>query len=67
VPFPLLSGVPTSTIDAVHARAAWLDVAAGEEVTRRWESDRFFCIVLSGRYDIRGARDLRLTSLTWSR
>jgi CRP-like cAMP-binding protein len=49
---PLLSGVPTSTIDAVHARAAWLDVAAGEEVTRRWESDRFFYIVLSGRYDV---------------
>ena len=48
--------MPTSTIDAVHARAAWLDVAAGEEVTRRWESDRFFYIVLSGRYDIRGAR-----------
>ena len=49
---PLLSGVPTSTIDAVHARAAWLDVAAGEEVTRRWDSDRFFYIVLSGRYDV---------------
>ena len=49
---PLLSGVPTSTIDAVHARAAWLDVAAGEEITRRWESDRFFYIVLSGRYDV---------------
>ena len=49
---PLLSGVPASTIDAVHARAAWLDVAVGEEVTRRWESDRFFYIVLSGRYDV---------------
>jgi MFS family permease len=34
------------------ARAAWLDVAAREEVTRRWESDRFFYIVLSGRYDV---------------
>jgi aromatic-L-amino-acid/L-tryptophan decarboxylase len=49
---PLLSGVPTSTIDAVQARAAWLDVAAGEEVTRRWDSDRFFYIILSGRYDV---------------
>jgi CRP-like cAMP-binding protein len=26
-------------------------VAAGEEVIRRWDSDRFFYIVLSGRYD----------------
>ena len=48
---PLLSGVPDSTIQAVHARAAWFDVAAGEEVIRRWDSDRFFYIVLSGRYD----------------
>jgi aromatic-L-amino-acid/L-tryptophan decarboxylase len=49
---PLLSGVPGTTIQAVHARAACLDVAAGEEVTRRWDSDRFFYIVLSGRYDV---------------
>jgi aromatic-L-amino-acid decarboxylase len=49
---PLLSGVPGSTMDAVHARAAYVDVAAGEEVTRRWDSDRFFYIVLSGRYDV---------------
>ena len=47
---PLLSGVPDSTIQAVHARAARFDVAAGEEVIRRWDSDRFFYIVLSGRY-----------------
>jgi CRP-like cAMP-binding protein len=26
-------------------------VADGEEVIRRWDSDRFFYIVLSGRYD----------------
>ena len=51
-PSPCCPACPTSTIDAVHARAAWLDVAAGEEVTRRWESDRFFYIVLSGRYDV---------------
>jgi aromatic-L-amino-acid/L-tryptophan decarboxylase len=49
---PLLSGVPDSTIQAVHARAACLDVAAGQEITRRWDSDRFFYIVLSGRYDV---------------
>jgi aromatic-L-amino-acid/L-tryptophan decarboxylase len=49
---PLLAGVPGSTIQAVHARAACFDVAAGEELTRRWDSDRFFYIVLSGRYDV---------------
>ena len=49
---PMLSGVPGSTIQAIHARAACLDVAAGQEVTRRWDSDRFFYVVLSGRYDV---------------
>jgi hypothetical protein len=49
---PLLSGVPDSTIHAVHGRGAYVDVAAGEEITRRWDSDRFFYIILSGRYDI---------------
>ena len=49
---PLLSGVPASTSHAVHARGVSLDVAAGEEVIRRWDSDRFFYIVLSGRYDV---------------
>ncbi len=48
---PLLSGVPGSTIQAVHVRGVCLDVAAGEEVIRRWDADRFFYIVLSGRYD----------------
>ena len=49
---PLLSGVPASTRHAVHARGVALDVAAGEEVIRRWDSDRFFYIVLAGRYDV---------------
>ena len=49
---PLLSGVPYSTIRAVRARAVCLDVAAGEEVIRRWDSDRSFYVILSGRYDI---------------
>jgi glutamate/tyrosine decarboxylase-like PLP-dependent enzyme len=49
---PLLCGVPDSTIQAVRARAVCLDVAAGEEVIRRWDSDRFFYLVLSGRYDV---------------
>ena len=48
---PLLSGVPGSTIHAVQARGVWVDVAAGEEVIRRWDSDRFFYIILSGTYD----------------
>src|SRR5271165_853676 len=49
---PLLSRVPDSIIQAVHARAALLEVTAGDDVTRRWDSDRFFYIVLSGRYDV---------------
>ena len=49
---PLLSGVPASARHAVHARGVALDVAAGEEVIRRWDSDRFFYIVLAGRYDV---------------
>jgi aromatic-L-amino-acid/L-tryptophan decarboxylase len=48
---PLLAGVPGSTIQAIHARGVGVDVAAGEEVIRRWDSDRSFYIVLSGRYD----------------
>ena len=49
---PLLSGVPDSTIRAVRARAVRLDAAAGEQVVRRWASDRSFYIILSGRYDV---------------
>jgi hypothetical protein len=49
---PLLSGVPASARHAVHARGVWLDVATGEEVIRRWDADRFFYIVLAGRYDV---------------
>jgi len=49
---PLLSGVPDSTIRAVRARAARLDVAVGEEVVRRWDSGRSFYVILSGRYDV---------------
>jgi hypothetical protein len=49
---PLLAGVPASVIRGVHARGVWLDVAAGEEVVRRWASGRLFYIILSGRYDV---------------
>ena len=37
---------------AIQARGVSLDVAAAEEVIRRWDSDRFFYIVLAGRYDV---------------
>jgi len=46
---PLLSGVPASIRHAVQARGICLDVAAGEEVIRRWDADRFFYIVLAER------------------
>jgi aromatic-L-amino-acid/L-tryptophan decarboxylase len=49
---PLLAGVSGSTIQGVLARGVWLDVAAGDEVIRRWDADRLFYIVLSGRYDV---------------
>jgi len=49
---PLLSGVPASARHAVHARGVSVDIAAGEEVIRRWNADRFFYIVLAGRYDV---------------
>jgi aromatic-L-amino-acid/L-tryptophan decarboxylase len=49
---PLLSGVSASTRHAVRARGVHVDVAAGEEIIRRWDSDRDFYIVLAGRYDI---------------
>jgi glutamate/tyrosine decarboxylase-like PLP-dependent enzyme len=49
---PLLSGVPAATRHAVQARGLCLDVAAGEEVIRRWDADRSFYIVLAGRYDV---------------
>jgi glutamate/tyrosine decarboxylase-like PLP-dependent enzyme len=48
----LLAGVPDRTIQAVRARAVPVDVSAGEEVVRRWDSDRFFYIILSGGYDV---------------
>jgi aromatic-L-amino-acid decarboxylase len=49
---PLLAGLPDSVIQAVRARGTCVDVAAGEEVIRRWESDRSFYITLSGQYDV---------------
>ena len=48
----LLSGVPESTVQALRARATCLDVAAGDEVIQRWDSDRSFYIILSGRYRV---------------
>jgi glutamate/tyrosine decarboxylase-like PLP-dependent enzyme len=49
---PLLSGAADSTVQAVRARGVHLDTAGGEEVIRRWDSDRSFYIVLSGRYEV---------------
>jgi hypothetical protein len=49
---PLLAGVPAAARHAVRARGVWVDVAAGEEVIRRWDADRFFYIALAGRYDV---------------
>ena len=49
---PMLSGVTDSTIHAVRARGVVVDAAAGEEIIRRWDADRSFYLVLSGRYDV---------------
>jgi uridine kinase len=49
---PLLAGVPAAARHAVRARGVHLDVAAGDEVIRRWDADRFFYIALAGRYDV---------------
>jgi glutamate/tyrosine decarboxylase-like PLP-dependent enzyme len=49
---PLLAGLPAAATHAVRARGTCLDVAAGEEVIRRWDADRFFYIALAGRYDV---------------
>jgi aromatic-L-amino-acid/L-tryptophan decarboxylase len=49
---PLLADVPGSVIQAVRDRGTRVDVAAGEEVIRRWDADRFFYIALSGRYEV---------------
>ena len=49
---PLLAGVPAAARHAIRARGVRVDVAAGEEVIRRWDADRFFYIVLAGRYDV---------------
>ncbi len=48
----LLSRVPDSTIQDVRARAVSLDVTTGEEVIHRWDSDRSFYLILSGRYTV---------------
>jgi hypothetical protein len=49
---PLLDGVAAETRQAIRARGAFVDVAAGDDVTRRWDSDRFFYLILAGRYDV---------------
>jgi glutamate/tyrosine decarboxylase-like PLP-dependent enzyme len=49
---PLLAGAAAATLDAVHARAASVYTAPGQVIIRRWDSDRFFYLVLAGRYDV---------------
>ena len=49
---PLLADLPDSVIQAVRDRGTCVNVAAGEEIIRRWDADRFFYITLSGRYDV---------------
>jgi aromatic-L-amino-acid/L-tryptophan decarboxylase len=49
---PLLAGLPDSVIRAVRDRGSCVTVAAGAEIIRRWDADRFFYITLSGRYDV---------------
>jgi aromatic-L-amino-acid/L-tryptophan decarboxylase len=48
----LLAQVAGATLRTIRARAARLDTAAGEEVTRRWDSDRSFYLIVSGRFDV---------------
>ena len=49
---PLLAGVAAATRRAIWDRGVFLDAAAGDDVTRRWDSDRFFYLILTGRYDV---------------
>ena len=49
---PLLAGLPDSVIRAVRDRGSCVNVAAGEQIIRRWDADRSFYITLSGRYDV---------------
>jgi aromatic-L-amino-acid/L-tryptophan decarboxylase len=48
----LLARVAGSTLRAIRARATCLDATAGEQVTRRWDSDRSFYLVVSGRFEV---------------
>jgi glutamate/tyrosine decarboxylase-like PLP-dependent enzyme len=51
-PLPLLAGVAAATRDEVRARGVLLDVAAGDDVTRRWDADRFFYLILDGGFEV---------------
>jgi aromatic-L-amino-acid decarboxylase len=49
---PLLAGVAAATRRAIWDRGIALEVAAGDDVTRRWDCDRSFYLILTGRYDV---------------
>jgi aromatic-L-amino-acid/L-tryptophan decarboxylase len=48
----LLTGLAAATRRAIWDRGVVLDVVAGDDVTRRWDSDRSFYLILTGRYDV---------------
>jgi aromatic-L-amino-acid/L-tryptophan decarboxylase len=49
---PLLAGVAAATRRAIGDRGVAIDVAAGDDVTRRWDCDRSFYLILTSRYDV---------------
>jgi selenocysteine lyase/cysteine desulfurase len=48
----LLAGLSPSSLDELLRTARLIEVDAGEAVVRRWDSDRDFYLVLTGRYDV---------------
>jgi CRP-like cAMP-binding protein len=44
--------VADATIRAIRDRAVVVEVTAGEDVIRRWDTDRSFYLIVSGRYDV---------------
>jgi hypothetical protein len=49
---PLLDGVDEATRREVLSRGVPVEVTAGDDVTRRWDADRFFYLILTGRFDV---------------
>ena len=49
---PLLDGVNEATRREVLSRGVPVEVAAGDDVTRRWDADRSFYLILTGCFDV---------------